>query len=151
MNNSNNNIVILGHGIGVKFVIDSLLLYKNSEYKVSAIITHPFHLHKEDLEMMKNRKDIYGDCAYNIFNATDDYGIPVYESEDVNSTESIEIIRKINPKYIISIGCRNILKKEFLSIFKNKVFNVHPSLKIKYLMFILLHCRNIEVLRMIRG
>ena len=51
------NIVLLGHGIGVKFVVDSLL--KNSKiHRVVALFTHPFNDHKRDLELIENRKDI---------------------------------------------------------------------------------------------
>lgn len=120
-------IVLLGHGIGIKYVIDSLTTYKNGEFKVVAVFTHPFELHKEDLEMMETRKDIYGDCAYNVFNLNSDYGIPLFESADVNESETIDNIKKFEPDYIISIGCRNILKKDFLNNFERKVFNIHTA------------------------
>lgn len=120
------NIVLLGHGVGVKFVVESLL--KNSkDYKVVALFTHPFTDHKRDLELIEKRKDIYGKYAYNVFNLTEDHGIDVHESENINNTETVTEIKKYSPDYIISIGCRNILKPAFLDEFKNRVLNIHTT------------------------
>ncbi len=120
------NIILLGHGVGVKFVIESLLNYSEN-YRVVALVTHPFSKHKYDLELIEKRKDIYGSYAYNVFDAENDYGIKILESVDVNEDKTKNWIGKFDPKYIISIGCRNILKAEFLNRFKNKVFNIHTT------------------------
>lgn len=121
-----NNIVLLGHGVGVKFVIESLL--KNFEnYKVVALVTHPYEEHKYDLELVEQRKDMYGKYSYNVFNVERDYNVNLLEANDVNDENTISWISKFNPELIISIGCRNILKKIFLSKFKNKVFNIHTT------------------------
>lgn len=122
----NNKIVILGHGVGVKLVIDSLKKNK-SVYKVVCVITHPKEEHKRDLELVEKRKDIYGDYAYNVFNLPKDYDIPLIESVNVNNDETVDKIKEINPKYIISIGCRNIIKKTFLDTFPNKIVNIHTT------------------------
>ena len=120
-------IVILGHGIGVKRVIETLLENKKLNSSVIAVITHPFEEHFRDLEMIQTRKSIYGDCAYNVFEVTKDYGIPIYETSDVNDDKTIEIIKSYTPEYIISIGCRDIIKSKFLNIFSGKVFNIHTT------------------------
>ena len=73
------NIIILGHGVGVKFVIESLLL-SNSKYKVVGLVTHPLVDHKEDLEMIENRKELYENYAYNVFDVVEDYNIELIES-----------------------------------------------------------------------
>jgi hypothetical protein len=52
------NIVILGHGAGVKFVVKSLINNPDLGFKVAAVVTHPFNEHKFDLEMLESRKDI---------------------------------------------------------------------------------------------
>ena len=120
------NIIILGHGVGVKFVIESLQS-SNSEYKVAGLVTHPLIDHKEDLEMIENRKDLYGNYAYNVFDVVEDYNIDLIESANVNENRVIRWIEKFNPKYIISIGCRNIIKSVFLNHFKDKVLNIHTT------------------------
>lgn len=121
-----NNIVILGHGIGVKFLIESLQ-YTNSKYRVVALVTHPLSDHKYDHEMIENRKDLYGDYAYNVFDATSDYNIKIFESANVNEERVIQWIDMFKPKYIVSIGCRNIIKLPFLNHFKDKVLNIHTT------------------------
>ena len=121
-----NNIVLLGHSVGVKLIIDSLLKH-NEKFEVVSLFTHPFKDHKRDLEMVEKRKSFYGDYAYNIFNLPDDYGIKVHESSNVNNIETIREIQNYNPSYIISIGCRNILKDDFLKLFPKKVLNIHTT------------------------
>ncbi len=49
-----------------------------------------------------------------------------------NITEIIEIIREINPKFIVLAGFMKILPSEFIFAFENKIINVHPSLLPKY-------------------
>jgi methionyl-tRNA formyltransferase len=120
------NIVILGHGVGVKFVIESLLS-SNIGYNVVLVITHPYLEHAADLEMIEKRKNIYGDFGYNVFNVKDDYNIRVFESNDVNELEAICLIESYSPSYIISIGCRNIIKKTFLQRFPKRVLNIHTT------------------------
>ncbi|MCK0108282.1 hypothetical protein MWU58_03185 [Flavobacteriaceae bacterium S0825] len=120
------SIVLLGHGVGVKFVIDSLLK-NNKNYRVIAVFTHPFKEHKRDLELIERRKDIYGEYAYNVFNLKQDYDIDVHESDNINTLETVSKIKSYNPAYIISIGCRNILKVDFLREFPQKVLNIHTT------------------------
>ena len=126
-----NDIILLGHGVGVKFVIESLRS-ANSKYKVIGIVTHPLIDHKHDLEMIENRKELYGDYAYNVFDAVDDYNIELIESANVNDDRVIRWIDKFKPKFIISIGCRNIIKSNFLNYFKDKVLNIHTTPLPKY-------------------
>jgi methionyl-tRNA formyltransferase len=120
------NIVLLGHGVGVKFVIESLLR-SELPYKVVAVVTHPYEQHKNDIEMLEKRKDIYGEFGYNVFDVENDYHIPLLESENVNETNCINWINSFKPAYIISIGCRNIIKREFLDLFPKKVLNIHTT------------------------
>ncbi len=118
--------MLLGHGVGVKFVVDSLL--KNSKtHRVVALFTHPFSDHKRDLELIESRKDIYGDYAYNVFNLKKDYDIEVHESENINNPQTVSEIKDYNPAYIISIGCRSILKAPFLNEFPQKILNIHTT------------------------
>ena len=121
------NIVLFGHGIGVKLVIESLLKNSHLGFKVNAVFTHPYHEHIHDLNMMEKRKIIYGDYSYNVFNVNIDYGIQIHETKDINDTEILSKLIELNPEYIISIGCRNIIKKPLIDRFKNKILNIHTT------------------------
>ena len=121
------NIVLLGHGAGIKFTIESLLNNPKLGYSVKAVVTHPYPDHESDLAMIKKRAELYGKYAYNVFNVEEDYGIALKETPNVNDEEVVEMIRNYQPAYVISIGCRNILKRPFLTTFKNRVLNIHTT------------------------
>lgn len=120
-------IVLLGHGIGVKFTIESLERNSGIDYQVVGVVTHPREDHKHDLEMIEKRGSFYGEYAYKVFEVEQDYNVALLESPDVNLPETIEWIANLDPEYIISIGCRNIIKKKFLEQFRNKVLNIHTT------------------------
>lgn len=120
-------IVILGHGIGSKIIIEHLYNHPNLDAEVVAVVTHPREYHERDLRLVENQKKIYGDFAYNIFNVTSDYNLPLLESIDVNNEATIQWIKSHNPDYLLSIGCRNIIKSFFLGEFNNKVLNIHTT------------------------
>lgn len=126
------NIVILGHGAGVKFVIESLLKNPSLGFKVSAVVTHPYLEHIPDLDMLKLRKEMYGEFGYNIFDVKKDYNVDLLESNDVNSDDTIKWILNYNPEFIVSVGCRNIIKAKFLNTFNRKVLNIHTTPLPKY-------------------
>lgn len=128
----NKKIILLGHGVGVKFTIEALINKPKLGYEVAGVVTHPKEGHAHDLKMMETRKEIYDGYAYNVFNVDKDYGISLLESNDVNSSETIEWIEQFDPAYIISIGCRNIIKAPFLNRFENKVLNIHTAPLPKY-------------------
>lgn len=67
-------IVLLGHGIGVKRVIDTLIDNEKLDSRVVAVFTHPREGHARDLEMIESRKEFYGDCSYNVFQVTAEIG-----------------------------------------------------------------------------
>lgn len=58
--------------------------------------------------------------------------IEVYQPEDINSEESIQKIREINPDVIVVVAYGQILKEEILNLPKHKCINVHASLLPKY-------------------
>lgn len=127
-----NNIVLLGHGVGVKFVIESITNNNSLGYSVKGVVTHPFKDHQHDLEIMKSRGELYGEYAYDVFSLRNSDDISLLEANNVNNENVIKWIKKIDPKYIISIGCRNILKETFLHEFKDKVLNIHTTPLPKY-------------------
>ena len=120
------NIILLGHGVGIKLFIETLKKSK-SKFKVVGVVTHPKDEHQYDLELIKKRKELYGEYAYNVFDVKKDYGIEILESVNVNNRDIIKWIKNKNPDYIFSLGCRNILTKQFLKQFPNKVLNIHTT------------------------
>lgn len=128
----NKKVILLGHGIGVKLTIEALLNNPELGYEVAGVVTHPKEQHAHDLEMMEKRKNIYNNYAYNVFNVLEDFGISLCESNDVNSPETINWIKQFDPEYVISIGCRNIIKEPFLNLFRKKVLNIHTAPLPKY-------------------
>ncbi len=59
-------------------------------------------------------------------------GLNVYQPDNVNSKESIEIIKRENPDVIVVIAYGQILKEDILNIPKFGCINVHASLLPKY-------------------
>lgn len=128
----NKKVILLGHGIGVKLTIEALLNNPELGYEVAGVVTHPKEQHAHDLEMMEKRKEIYNNYAYNVFNVLKDFGISLCESNDVNSPETINWIKQFDPEFVISIGCRNIIKEPFLNLFRKRVLNIHTAPLPKY-------------------
>lgn len=126
------NIVLLGHGIGIKLIIQSFKKNPELNLKVKAVVTHPYEEHSHDLQQMKERDNIYEGYSYNVFDLNNDDEISLLESDDVNDEETVKWIKELDPRYIISVGCRNILKPYFLDIFYKKVINVHTTPLPKY-------------------
>ncbi len=59
-------------------------------------------------------------------------GLEVYQPDSINHKESIDIIKKINPDFIVVVAYGQILKKDILEIPKYGCYNVHASLLPKY-------------------
>lgn len=59
-------------------------------------------------------------------------GLEVYQPEDINSDESIEKLKAINPDIIVVVAYGQILKEEILNLPKYRCVNVHASLLPKY-------------------
>jgi methionyl-tRNA formyltransferase len=61
------------------------------------------------------------------------YNIPVYQPHKIkNDNESIELLKKINPDFIVVVAFGQILPKEVLDIPKYCCINLHASLLPKY-------------------
>ena len=121
-----NNIVLLGHGYSVKVIIEKLHQSK-IDCNIVALVTHPYEDHRNDLNLMEKRKKYYKDYVYNVFDVESDFGINILEAANVNDDYVLEWIEKFSPKYILSVGCRNIIKKDFLNKFNGKVLNIHTA------------------------
>lgn len=59
-------------------------------------------------------------------------GLPVYQPENVNSKESVEKLRALNPDFIVVAAYGQIIRKSILEIPKYNIINVHASLLPKY-------------------
>lgn len=59
-------------------------------------------------------------------------GLEVFQPENVNTKESIEKIKSLEPDFIVVAAYGQILKKELLEIPKYNIINIHASLLPKY-------------------
>ena len=60
------------------------------------------------------------------------HDLEVFTPSNINSTESIEKIKEKDPNYLVIVAYGQILSKEFLESFPNKILNIHSSLLPKY-------------------
>lgn len=61
-----------------------------------------------------------------------DLGLDVFQPEKINSIESIEKIKKLEPDVIVVVAYGQILKEEILNLPKYGCINIHASLLPKY-------------------
>lgn len=59
-------------------------------------------------------------------------GIEVYQPDNINSEESIKLLKEIEPDFLIVVAFGQILRQEILDIPKIDCLNVHASLLPKY-------------------
>jgi methionyl-tRNA formyltransferase len=114
-----NKIVFMGTPA---FAVPTLQYLCQNEMKPALCISQP------DKEKGRNRKLQPTDvkkCALQ-------YEIPVFQPEDVNSIESIEVVKNVNPEIIITVAYGGFLNKEIRTIPKFGCINLHPSLLPKY-------------------
>jgi len=115
--------IFVGHTVGVKLCIESIK--STSSHEVAAVFTHKKELHQYDLSLFELHKELWGKYAYNVFNVTKDYNIPVIEYDDINSSASIELFKKYQADCIVTIGCRDIFKTELIQSISYCI-NLHP-------------------------
>ena len=98
------------------------LLIKNN-FPKPIIVTHPKKFHKRDQYLYKNSKNFVDLFEFSKINK-----IEIFESEKLNDQNFINSLLKLGCNAAFSISCRTIIKKPLLNSFKNRVFNIHPSL-----------------------
>jgi len=59
-------------------------------------------------------------------------GLETYEPEKINTEESLEIIDKINPDFIVVIAYGQIIGNHLLENYPDRIINIHGSLLPKY-------------------
>lgn len=58
--------------------------------------------------------------------------LSVFQPEDINTTESLEFIKKLNPVTIVVFAYGQLFKKDLLNLTPKGCLNIHPSLLPKY-------------------
>ncbi|WP_130806835.1 methionyl-tRNA formyltransferase [Senegalia massiliensis] len=113
------NIIFMGTP---DLAVPALEKLYNENHSIDLVITQP--------DKRKGRgKKILPTPVKNKANKLD---LEVFQPKNVNSLESIEKIKKLNPDVIVVVAYGQILKEEILSIPKYGCINVHTSLLPKY-------------------
>jgi len=110
---------LVGHGYHLNFLFNELV--KNQLPK-PIITTHPKKLHLRDIKNSENDLDLYR-SIFDLEKKT-----KVFYLKDINSKIGISILKKNKIDYIFSLSSRFIFKDKIISHYKNKIFNIHPSL-----------------------
>lgn len=116
-------VVIIGHTVGVKRCI--VALDQNPNHEIVAVFTHPRAEHQPDLDIFEKRAEHFGEFAFNVFEVEKQFNIPLKEYSDLGQDPDIEAIKDFTPDIVITVGCRDILKANFIESFQY-VINLHP-------------------------
>lgn len=113
------NIVFFGSS---QFAVPSLTALITEGYKISCVVTQPdrkkgrgFHLAGTPVKTLSNKT-----------------GIKIYQPEAVNASESIKLLKGLNPDLFIVVSYGQILSQEILKIPKIFAINAHASNLPKY-------------------
>lgn len=105
-----------------EFAVPSLEALHNSGHKISLVIT------QKDKPKGRGKKLLPTPVKEKAL----ELGLEVYQPDSVNSQESIERLKEINPDCIVVVAFGQILKKDVLNIAKYGCLNVHASILPKY-------------------
>ena len=64
---------------------------------------------------------------YDLHDFCEEHNINVIDTTNVNSQETIDIIKSGNPDYLFTLGWSQIFKQDFINCFSNYVVGTHPS------------------------
>lgn len=105
-----------------EFAVNPLeALYESNDIKIELVITG------QDKKRSRNKF-----LPTPVKSKSIELGINTYEPENVNSEESLNKIKEIDPDFIVVIAFGQIIKDELLNEFKDRFINVHSSLLPKY-------------------
>ncbi len=104
------------------FAVESLKVLYENDYDISLVIT------QKDKKRGRGKKFQYTPVKEKAL----ELGLELLQPEDVNSPETIKLLKEISPDFIVVVAFGQILKKEVLEIPKYKCINVHASLLPKY-------------------
>ncbi len=119
MEKSNYKIVFMGTP---DFAVPTLKSIYRSGYKIEAVIT------QQDKRKGRGKKIQYTPVKEEALKLN----LQVFQPENVNDKETIDMLRDINPDFIVVVAYGQILKTEILEIPKYGCYNVHASLLPKY-------------------
>lgn len=105
-----------------EFAVPSLDALYNSGHEISLVIT------QKDKPKGRGKKVLPTPVKERAL----ELGLEVYQPDSVNSQESINRLKEIDPDCIVVVAFGQILKKEVLSLPKYGCLNVHASLLPKY-------------------
>jgi methionyl-tRNA formyltransferase len=112
------NFALVGHGFHLCYFYENYLkLIK----KKPIILTHKKKYHLSDIRSFKGNKSAY----QNIFKLKN---AQILQLDNINKASTLRLLKKNKIEYIFSFSSRFIFKKNFLKIYKNRVFNIHPSI-----------------------
>ena len=101
-----------------EFAVASLECLYKKDYNIPLVIT------QTDKKKGRGKKTLYSPVKQK----AQDLNIEIYQPEDINSKESIEKIKAINPDFIVVVAYGQILKESILNIPKYDCLNIHASL-----------------------
>lgn len=113
------NIVYIGSG---KFGLDCLGALSNSHHSVSTVVTATS---KPSGRGRKQRSTPVAEWA-------ERKGVPVFETDDVNSPDSVEKISACKPDLLVVIAFGQKISREVIELAEKEAVNVHASLLPKY-------------------
>ncbi len=103
-------LVVFASGTGSNFeAIAKACKSKKINAKIELLVVN-----KKNARVIEKAKKLGINYMYNDF-------------KNDNYFEVIEVIKAINPTYIVLAGFMKVLKKYFVNEFKNKIINIHPS------------------------
>ena len=115
----NSKFALVGHGYHLNYLFNELI--KNKLPK-PIIITHPKKFHLRDIRNNENDSSLYK-SIFDLEKKTN-----VFYIDDINSTKGNSILKKNKIDYIFSLSSRFIFKNKIINNYRNKIFNLHPSL-----------------------
>ncbi len=87
----------------------------SNKCKIDTLITLPSNTNKH----VSDYYDLHDFCGK--------HSINVIDTTDVNSQETIDVIKSGNPDYLFTLGWSQIFKQDFINCFSNYVVGTHPS------------------------
>lgn len=117
--NKKSKFALVGHGYHLYSLYEAFI---QQNLPKPIIITHSKHLHKRDMRESKNNKKLYRDIT-ELEKKTNVFYVKNFSLNIVG-----DLLKNYNIKYIFSCSSRFIFKKDIIDLYKNKIFNIHPTL-----------------------
>jgi len=101
-----------------QFAVPALKILADSKYRPLLVVTQP--------DRPKGRKRKLQPPA--VKTAAKELSITVFQPEDINLDQNLDILKKLKPDLIITVAYGSYLKKEIRKLPVNGCINLHPSL-----------------------